>query len=41
MEPRIGGAKQQNLVIAQQNEPEATIDNIEVAQFVYLDKPSK
>jgi uncharacterized protein YjbI with pentapeptide repeats len=28
--------KQQNLVITHENEPEITIDNIEVAQFVYL-----
>ena len=28
--------KQQNLVITRQGEPEVTVDNIEVAQFVYL-----
>jgi Pentapeptide repeats (8 copies) len=28
--------KQQNLVITSENEPEITVDNIEVAQFVYL-----
>jgi uncharacterized protein YjbI with pentapeptide repeats len=30
------GTKQQNLVITSPNEPEVTVDNIEVAQFVYL-----
>jgi hypothetical protein len=29
-------AKQQNLVITRNDEPEITVDNIEVAQFVYL-----
>src|SRR5262245_15727430 len=29
-------AKQQNLVITREDEPEITVDNIEVAQFVYL-----
>ena len=33
---KLEGTKQQNLVITHQNEPEITIDNIEVAQFVYL-----
>jgi uncharacterized protein YjbI with pentapeptide repeats len=28
--------KQQNLVITAENEPEITVDNIEVAQFIYL-----
>jgi uncharacterized protein YjbI with pentapeptide repeats len=28
--------KQQNLVITPENEPEITVDNIEVAQFIYL-----
>jgi hypothetical protein len=28
--------KQQNLIITKKNEPEITVDNIEVAQFVYL-----
>ncbi len=32
----LGGAVQQNLVITDQNEPEITVDSIEVAQFVYL-----
>jgi hypothetical protein len=30
------GTKQQNLVITPENEPEVTVDNIEVSQFVYL-----
>jgi hypothetical protein len=29
-------AKQQNLVITAEGEPEVTVDNIEVAQFIYL-----
>jgi hypothetical protein len=33
---KLEGAKQQNLVITDIFEPEITIDNIEVAQFVYL-----
>jgi uncharacterized protein YjbI with pentapeptide repeats len=33
---KLDGAKQQNLVITSENEPEITVDNIEVAQFVYL-----
>jgi uncharacterized protein YjbI with pentapeptide repeats len=32
----LEGTKQQNLVITQRDEPEITVDNIEVAQFVYL-----
>jgi Pentapeptide repeats (8 copies) len=32
----LDGAKQQNLVITPENEPEITVDHIEVAQFVYL-----
>jgi hypothetical protein len=31
-----GETKQQNLVITPANEPEITVDNIEVAQFIYL-----
>src|SRR5260370_690825 len=31
-----GATKQQNLVITPWNEPEITVDNIEVAQFIYL-----
>ena len=31
-----GETKQQNLIITPENEPEITVDNIEVAQFVYL-----
>jgi uncharacterized protein YjbI with pentapeptide repeats len=31
-----GGTRQQNLVITDDNESEVTVDNIEVAQFVYL-----
>jgi uncharacterized protein YjbI with pentapeptide repeats len=30
------GAKQQNLVITDHGEPEITVDNVEVAQFIYL-----
>jgi hypothetical protein len=30
------GTKQQDLVITDEDEPEVTVDNIEVAQFVYL-----
>ena len=33
---KLEGAKQQNLVITAGDEPEITVDNIEVAQFVYL-----
>jgi uncharacterized protein YjbI with pentapeptide repeats len=33
---KLDGAKQQNLIITAENEPEITVDNIEVAQFVYL-----
>jgi uncharacterized protein YjbI with pentapeptide repeats len=33
---KLEGAKQQNLVITPENEPEITVDNIEVAQFIYL-----
>jgi hypothetical protein len=33
---RLGDAKQQNLVITKESEPEVTVDNIEVAQFIYL-----
>jgi hypothetical protein len=33
---KLEGAKQQNLVITHENEPTVTVDNIEVAQFVYL-----
>jgi uncharacterized protein YjbI with pentapeptide repeats len=33
---KLVGAKQQNLVITDQDEPEITVDNIEVAQFIYL-----
>jgi hypothetical protein len=32
----LDGAKQQNLIITQEKEPEITVDNIEVAQFIYL-----
>ena len=32
----MDGAKQQNLVITRADEPEITVDNIEVAQFIYL-----
>ena len=33
---KLDGAKQQNLVITPEKEPTVTVDNIEVAQFVYL-----
>jgi hypothetical protein len=33
---KLEGAKQQNLVITRPDEPTITVDNIEVAQFVYL-----
>src|SRR5262249_37721866 len=32
----LDGTKQQNLVITREDEPTVTVDNIEVAQFVYL-----
>ena len=32
----LQGAKQQDLVITAQNEPAVTVDDIEIAQFVYL-----
>jgi uncharacterized protein YjbI with pentapeptide repeats len=33
---KLEGAKQQGLVITREGEPEITVDNIEVAQFIYL-----
>src|SRR5262245_56040773 len=33
---KLERAKQQNLIITYENEPEITVDKIEVAQFVYL-----
>jgi hypothetical protein len=33
---KLEETKQQNLVITKENEPEITVDNIEVAQFIYL-----
>jgi Pentapeptide repeats (8 copies) len=33
---KLEGTKQQNLVITRRNEPAITVDNIEVAQFIYL-----
>jgi hypothetical protein len=33
---KLENAKQQNLIITPENEPEITVDNIEVAQFIYL-----
>jgi uncharacterized protein YjbI with pentapeptide repeats len=33
---KLERAKQQNLIITYENEPTVTVDNIEVAQFVYL-----
>jgi hypothetical protein len=35
-ELKLEGAKQQNLIITKNDEPEITVDNIEVAQFIYL-----
>ena len=32
----LDGAKQQDLIITPEDEPAITVDNIEVAQFVYL-----
>jgi len=37
---KLDGTKQQNLVITDTDEPEITVDNIEVAQFVTLSAPS-
>ena len=33
---KLEGAKQQSLVVTREGEPEITVDNIEVAQFIYL-----
>ena len=33
---KLEGTKQQNLVITSPDEPAITVDNIEVAQFIYL-----
>jgi uncharacterized protein YjbI with pentapeptide repeats len=33
---KLDGAKQQNLIITPEDEPEITVDNIEVAQFIHL-----
>jgi hypothetical protein len=33
---KLQGAKQHNLVITREDEPRITVDNIEVAQFIYL-----
>ena len=33
---KLEKAKQQNLIISSEGEPEITVDNIEVAQFIYL-----
>jgi hypothetical protein len=33
---QLEGAKQQNLIITPEDEPTVTVDNIEVAQFIYL-----
>jgi uncharacterized protein YjbI with pentapeptide repeats len=33
---KLGMTKQQNLIITHQDEPAITVDNIEVAQFIYL-----
>ena len=36
---KIEGIKQQNLVITRADEPTVTVDNIEVAQFIYPAPP--
>jgi hypothetical protein len=33
---KLAGTKQQDLVITREDEPEITVDDIEVAQFFYL-----
>jgi len=33
---KLKGTKQENLVVSQENEPIITVDNLEVAQFIYL-----
>ncbi len=33
---QLAGAKQDNLVITHAEEPTITVDNLEVAQFIYL-----
>jgi hypothetical protein len=33
---KLVGAKQQNLVITREDDPEITVDNVEVAQFIHL-----
>src|SRR6185312_8889167 len=33
---KLKGAKQKNLIITHRDEPKITVDNIEVAQFIYL-----
>jgi hypothetical protein len=33
---KLGGAKQEDLIITPPDEPEITVDNLEVAQFIYL-----
>ena len=33
---QLEGTKQQNLVVTREDEPEITVDDIEVAQFIYL-----
>ena len=33
---RLDGVKQRDLIITEKSEPEVTLDNIEVAQFIYL-----
>jgi hypothetical protein len=34
--PKLEGTKQRDLIITDVGEPEITVDNIEVAQFIYL-----
>jgi hypothetical protein len=36
VESKTEGAKQQDLIITRDDEPAITVDNIEVAQFIYL-----
>ena len=36
VELKLDGAEQKNLIITPHDEPEITVDNLEVAQFIYL-----
>jgi uncharacterized protein YjbI with pentapeptide repeats len=35
-EPKLAGAKQKDLIITRKDQPAITVDNLEVAQFIYL-----